>query len=57
MQDRAGIKFKHIQANHRHGSEETTRRYVHAFDEERHLDMEKLSMRVGVRNSESLLPI
>ncbi len=44
MQDRVGIKFKHIKANHRHENEETTRRYVHSFDSERHSDMEKLSL-------------
>jgi integrase len=45
MQDRMGVQFKHIKANHRHESEETTRRYVHSFDNERHKDMEKLSLR------------
>jgi len=46
MQDRAGIQFKHIRANHRHENDETTRRYVHAIDTERHHDMQKLSLRV-----------
>ncbi|MHB1222364.1 MAG: tyrosine-type recombinase/integrase [Gammaproteobacteria bacterium] len=45
MQDRAGIEFKHIRANHRHENDETTRRYVHAIDQERHQDMQKLSLR------------
>jgi integrase len=44
MQDRAGIKFTHIKANHRHESGETTRRYVHAIDQERHDDMQKLHL-------------
>jgi hypothetical protein len=47
LQDRAGIAFKHIQANHRHASESTTRKYVHAFDKERHADMQKLSLPLG----------
>ncbi len=46
MQDRVGIKFTHIKANHRHESGETTRRYVHAIDEDRHHDMQKLSLRL-----------
>lgn len=46
MQDRAGIQFKHIRANHRHESDETTRRYVHAIDKDRHNDMQKLSLRI-----------
>jgi integrase len=46
MQDRAGIAFKHIQGNLRHSSESTTRRYVHAYDEERHKDMEKLQWNI-----------
>jgi len=45
MQDRAGISFKHIRANLRHENDETTRRYVHALDEERHDDIQKLSLR------------
>ena len=46
MQDRVGIKFTHIKANLRHESGETTRRYVHAIDDDRHHDMQKLSLRV-----------
>lgn len=46
MQDRVGIKFIHIKANHRHESGETTRRYVHAIDQERHQDMQKLALRI-----------
>ena len=46
MQDRAGIAFKHIRANHRHENDETTRRYVHALDDERHIDMNKLTLKV-----------
>lgn len=45
MQDRAGIAFKHIRANHRHENDETTRRYVHAIEKERHEDMQKLSLK------------
>lgn len=50
MQDRAGVSFKHIRENLRHSHDEITRRYVHAFDEERHLDMQKLSMAVLEEN-------
>lgn len=46
MQDRLGIKFSHIRANHRHESDETTRRYVHAIDNDRHEDMQKLTLRI-----------
>jgi hypothetical protein len=46
MQDRAGVSFKHIRANHRHENDETTRRYVHAIDKERHQDMQKLVLRI-----------
>lgn len=45
MQDRAGILFKHIRANHRHENDETTRRYVHATDKDRHNDMQKLKLK------------
>jgi len=48
MQDRAGIQFKHIRANHRHENDETTRRYVHAIDRDRHIDMQKLSLRAKI---------
>jgi len=44
MQDKMGVSFKHIRANLRHENDETTRRYVHALDEERHNDMQKLTM-------------
>jgi hypothetical protein len=44
QQDKSGILFKHIQANHRHETENTTRRYVHALDQERHEDMRKLHL-------------
>lgn len=49
MQDRAGIKFTHIKANHRHESGETTRRYIHAIDDNRHDDMQKLSLRMSAK--------
>ncbi len=42
MQDRVGIRFTHIKANHRHENDQTTRRYVHSLDKERHEDMQKL---------------
>jgi len=45
MQDKAGISFKHIRANHRHENDETTRRYVHVLDKERHEDMQQLTLR------------
>lgn len=41
-QDLAGISFTHIKQNLRHQNEQTTRQYVHAYDDERHKDMEKL---------------
>jgi site-specific recombinase XerD len=44
QQDKSGILFKHIQANHRHEAENTTRRYVHALDKDRHLDMARLKL-------------
>jgi len=44
MQDRVGIEFKHIRANHRHERDDTTRLYVHANDQERHQDMTKLTI-------------
>jgi site-specific recombinase XerD len=44
QQDKSGILFKHIQANHRHEAENTTRRYVHALDQDRHSDMGKLKL-------------
>lgn len=43
-QDLAGISFTHIKENLRHKNEETTRHYVHAFDDARHKEMEKLSL-------------
>lgn len=46
MQDKVGIAFKHIRANHRHENDETTRQYVHAVDKERHQDMQKLSFKI-----------
>ncbi len=44
QQDRCGIKFKHIQENHRHSHGSTTQHYIHAIDQDRHIDMQKLSM-------------
>lgn len=44
MQDRVGIRFTHIKANHRHENDQTTRRYVHSLDKERHEDMQKLTL-------------
>lgn len=43
MQDKAGVRFTHIKANHRHENDQTTRRYVHSLDKERHADMQKLT--------------
>lgn len=48
MQDRVGISFKHIRANHRHENDETTRRYVHAIDNERHEEMQKLTLKIRI---------
>jgi site-specific recombinase XerD len=45
-QDLAGISFTNIKSNLRHQSEQTTRIYVHAYDDERHKDMEKLTMNI-----------
>jgi integrase len=47
-QDLAGISFTHIKENMRHKSEATTRAYVHAFDDNRHQEMERLSL---IKNS------
>jgi integrase len=47
MQDKAGISFKHIRANHRHENDATTRRYVHAIDKERHHEMQRLTLRIS----------
>lgn len=44
QQDKSGILFKHIQANHRHEVENTARRYVHALDQERYKDMVRLKL-------------
>lgn len=44
-QDRVGISFKHIRANLRHENDETTRRYVHAWDQERAEEMQKLTLK------------
>lgn len=46
MQDKAGVSFKNIRANHRHENDETTRQYVHAIEEDRHQEMQKLVMRI-----------
>ena len=47
LQDKAGISFKHIRANHRHENDETTRLYVHALDNERHDEMQKLKLLIN----------
>jgi len=47
MQDKAGIAFKHIKENHRHANDDTTRIYIHAYDKERHEDMEKLQLLIN----------
>jgi len=44
MQDRMGIRFTHIKANLRHASDDTTRRYVHSHEEERHEELNRLSL-------------
>lgn len=49
-QDRAGVSFKHIKENHRHAADETTRLYVHAMDDERHSDMQKLVWKTGIHS-------
>ncbi len=47
MQDSSGIAFKYIRSNLRHEKEETTRLYVHAWDRERHMAMQKLSLLIA----------
>lgn len=42
-QDKAGIAFTNIRENLRHQNDDTTRMYVHAYDEDRHRDMDKLT--------------
>lgn len=44
MQDRQGIRFTHIKANLRHASDDTTRRYVHSHETERHEELNRLSL-------------
>lgn len=46
MQDKAGVAFKHIRGNLRHENDETTRRYVHAYDDDRYQDMQKLTLKI-----------
>lgn len=41
-QDLAGISFTNIKSNLRHSNQQTTRLYVHAYDDDRHEQMEKL---------------
>lgn len=43
-QDLAGISFTNISQNLRHQNEQTTRHYIHSFDDDRHKDMEKLKI-------------
>ena len=43
-QDLAGISFTNIKSNLRHQNEQTTRIYVHAYDDDRHDEMEKLTI-------------
>jgi site-specific recombinase XerD len=43
-QDLAGMAFTNIKSNLRHQNEQTTRIYVHADDDARHKDMEKLRL-------------
>lgn len=43
-QDEEGIPFKYIKENHRHQSDETTRRYVHTREKERYAQMQKLQL-------------
>lgn len=54
MQDQAGISFGNIRANLRHENDETTRRYVHAADDARHDDMQRLSLYPQTNTSETL---
>lgn len=44
-QDLAGISITNIKSNLRHQSEQTTRIYIHAYDDERHREMEKLKFK------------
>lgn len=43
-QDLAGISFTNIQQNLRHQNEQTTRQYIHSFDDIRHQEMENLKI-------------
>lgn len=43
-QDEKGIEFKYIKANHRHENAETTRRYIHSQEKDRHDQMQKLQL-------------
>jgi hypothetical protein len=45
IQDRVGINAKHIPENHRHSKAETTRKYIHADNQERRPDMSKLKLK------------
>ncbi|MBY0545205.1 MAG: site-specific integrase [Gammaproteobacteria bacterium] len=42
MQSRAGISELHIQENLRHGNSDTTRLYIHQYDTERHIEIQKI---------------
>lgn len=48
-QDQAGISFTNIKSNLRHQNEQTTRIYVHAHDNHRHQEMEKLKLSTGLK--------
>jgi len=52
MQNRVGVKAKHIQENHRHAKMETTQQYIHAEDDERYQDMTKLRISIQENGNE-----
>lgn len=44
MQSHFGVSEKHIQENLRHASSQTTKRYIHSIDQNRHEDLQKLKL-------------
>ena len=45
-QDRAGVPFTLIKTNHRHSSSQTTQIYVHADDDQRFFEMQKIGLNI-----------
>lgn len=53
-QDKAGVPATMIQANHRHSSMQTTQIYVHAEDDRRFEEIQKLSMSLNLAKVKAL---